>query len=279
MIIDTAGDRTAQWGEGSIWVDDRLHYVDIEGKALLSCNEAAGEYACTQVDFMPATLVPRQGGGFLCAGERGIYEWDGKGSPRWLLDPEGDRPDQRLNDGKCSPDGRFFVGSINPERAPQAGLYRLDPDMSLHKVLTGISNSNGIAWSPDGEEMFYIDTPTRKVSRFSYKQGNLTNRRDAFSTSAYEASPDGMCIDAEGRLWIAMCHAGCVVCYSPDGKVLEQVDIPCREVTSCAFGGASLDKLYVTTGVPSNKREDLAGRLFVVSGTGAKGLVANRFLS
>lgn len=279
MEISVVNDHVTQWGEGSIWHNGRLYYVDIEGKSVLSCLEDGGDLRRMELERQPATIVPVSGGGFLIAGEGGIYRWDGKGTPGFLINPEADRPDQRMNDGKCSPDGFFFVGSLNPQREPQAALYRFDRDGKVEKILEGISNSNGLAWSPSGEYMYYIDTPTRQVSRFNYAGGELSNRVELFSTAAYEASPDGMSVDEEGCLWIAMCHAGCVVRFSPEGEVLRQIDLPCREVTSCAFGGENLDQLYVTTGVPGRDRERMAGRLFVVRQLGVKGLISNEFQS
>lgn len=280
MHISVVNEHVAQWGEGAIWIEDRLYYVDIEGKGLLSCKADGTDLKHLETGFKPATLVPRtKDGGFLCGGEGGIYAWDGEGIPEPLVNPEPDILEHRLNDGKCSPDGRFFVGSINQSRQPLAALYRLDPDMSLHPVLSGITNSNGLVWTSDGHTMFYIDTVTRCVTRFHYDEGNLSERAEAFPTTDYDASPDGMTIDSEGRLWIAMCHGGCVVCYSQEGRILEQIDLPCREVTSCAFGGKNLDRLFITTGRPGERIESLAGRLFAVDGLGVRGVPSNRFLS
>lgn len=277
MKIRATGTYEAQWGEGALWIDDALYYVDIEGRALLRQTGEKTE-VLAHTPFMPSAIVGRREGGFLCAGEGGLYTWDGKGAPAFLTNPENRRPDQRMNDGKCSPDGRFFVGSINPQRLPEAGLFCLDHDLTVRRVLSGVCNSNGIVWTGDGSEVFYIDTPTRQVARFDYRDGALTNRRAAFSTAAWEASPDGMCIARDGSLWIAMCHAGCVLAFSPDGKLLEKLDFPCREVSSCCFGGAGGELLYVTTGKTSSRREKEAGRLFVVEGLGVSGIAPYKFL-
>lgn len=267
-----AGSFVSQWGEGPAWVRNALYYVDIEGRKLLRLGENGEVSVLCETDFLPSALVPCSEGGFLCAGQGGIYSWDGKGNPVFRINPESGQPDHRLNDGRCSPDGFFFVGSLSPRRLPDASLFRYDREGQVSRVLSGVGNSNGMAWSMDGSEVFYIDTVTRAVSRFDYKRGIWSNRRTAFSTSAFEASPDGMAISTDGTLWIALCHAGCVAGFSPDGRILERIDLPCREVSACAFGGAGLDILYVTTGCPSSDREETAGRLFAVEGLGVKGM-------
>jgi sugar lactone lactonase YvrE len=196
-----------------------------------------------------------------------------------IADPEADKPDNRFNDGKCSPDGRFFAGTISlVKKTGDARLYRLDPDLTLHEAFGPVTNSNGIAWSADGATVFYIDTPRREVLAFDYTNGQLRNMRSAISTAGLDASPDGMVIDASGHLWIAFCHGGCVVCYDPvTGNELRRVELPCLETTACAFGGPDLADLYVTTGVHKSIQEEHAGRLFVIRGLGVTGLPSYSF--
>ena len=144
----------------------------------------------------------------------------------------------------------------------------------------GLTNSNGIVWTADGGTVFYIDTPRLAVLAFDYEgaSGAIGNERVAFSTAeAAEGVPDGMAIDADGRLWIAFCHGGCVVCFDQSGKELHRLEFTCREVTAPAFGGEDLGDLYVTTGLPKEDVEEDAGRLFVVRDIGATGLPANSF--
>lgn len=275
--ISLVSDYTARWGEGPLWIDGSLCYVDIDGRALVRYYAKEQGITLTKTVFSPSSVVPCRKGSFLCAGEGGIYSWDGELAPVPLVNPEADQPGHRMNDGKCSPDGFYFVGSLSPQRLPDAGLFRYDKDGQVVRVLSGVGNSNGLVWTRDGSEVFYIDTVTREVSRFDYKNGVWSNRRKAFSTAAFEGSPDGMAISEDGTLWVALCHGGRVVGFSPDGRVRAEIILPCREVTACTFGGDDFDSLYITTGVPSREPEPEAGRLFVVEGLGVRGWGACAF--
>jgi sugar lactone lactonase YvrE len=142
--------------------------------------------------------------------------------------------------------------------------------------VAGVTNSNGIAWSADGDHCYYIDTPTRKVIRYPYDRttGTLRDPECVIDTDpVIDASPDGMCIDTEGNIWIAFCHGGCVIQFDPRrGKELQRIHVPCRETTACTFGGSGLNDLYITTGIPGKDAEPLAGRVFVVRDIGVSGL-------
>jgi sugar lactone lactonase YvrE len=158
-------------------------------------------------------------------------------------------------------------------------LYCLDTDLSVAKKFGPVTNSNGIVWARDGQTMYYIDTPSKKVRAFDFDvvMGSISQERVVWDTSEDESSPDGMTIDSEDRLWIAFCHGGKVVCYDPVARQkLEQIDFPCIETTACAFGGADLSKLYVTTGVKPGLDEAAAGRLFVCR-PGVVGVPATAF--
>ena len=277
---EPVGNIRSQWGEGPIWWNEALYYVDIEGHQVHRYDPADGSERSWEVGQRVGTIVPRQSGGFVIAGDRGFSFFDeetGKVTP--ICDPEQDRPDNRFNDGKCSPDGRFFAGSISLVKKPGgATLHRLDPDLTVHEAFGPVTNSNGIAWSGDGKTVYYIDTPRHEVLAFDYDDGHLRNLRSAFSTSHIEASPDGMTIDANGHLWIAFCHGGCVSCFDPHtGNELHRITLPCLETTACAFGGPDLADLFVTTGVHKTTGEPHAGRLFVIRGLKVNGVPANAF--
>lgn len=277
---EPVGQTRCQWGEGPIWWQGALYYVDIEGKRVHRFDPADGSEQSWDVGQRVGTVVPRESGGLVIAGDHGLSFLDPEtGTLTPIADPEADKPDNRFNDGKCSPDGRFFAGSISlAKKTGDAKLYRLDPDLTLHEAFGPVTNSNGIAWSADGKTVYYIDTPRREVLAFDYEDGHLRNLRSAFSTGHIEASPDGMTIDANGHLWIAFCHGGCVSCFDPaNGNELHRVLIPCLETTACAFGGPDLADLFVTTGVHKTAKEEHAGRLFVIRGLKAKGVPANAF--
>jgi len=278
--IHPVGTVRARWGEGAVWWNDALYYVDIEAHQVHRYEPSTGAEHSWNVGQRVGTVVPRESGGLVIAGDHGLYFLDertGELSP--IADPEPDKPDNRFNDGKCSPDGRFFAGTISlVKKTGDAKLYRLDPDLTLHEAFGPVTNSNGIVWSKDGKTVYYIDTPRREILAFDYEDGHLRNLRSVVSTEAIDASPDGMTIDSEDRLWVAFCHGACVACYDPaTGEEVRRVEIPALETTSCAFGGPDLADLYVTTGIHKSVKEEHGGRLFVVKGLGVKGVSANAF--
>lgn len=280
ITIAAIGTIQSQWGEGPVWWRGALYFVDIEGHRVHRFDPADGSARSWDVGERVGTVVPRESGGLVIAGDRGLHFLDEEtGQLTAIADPEPDKPDNRFNDGKCAPDGRFFAGTISlVKKAGDARLYRLDPDLTLHEAFGPVTNSNGIAWSADGKTVFYIDTPRKEVLAFDYDDGHLRNLRGVISTAHFDASPDGMCIDADDHLWIAFCHGGCVVCFDPvSGDELRRVEIPCLETTACTFGGPDLADLFVTTGVHKSVVEEYAGRLFVVRGLGVTGQPANAF--
>ncbi len=281
MTIEPIGEYHAQWGEGPIWWEGFLYYVDIEKHTIIRFDPKSGNELLFNVGERVSTIVPREDGGLVWTGDNGFYfldEFTGKST--LIANPEPNKENNRFNDGKCSPDGRFFAGTISLKKVEgDAALYRLDPDQTHHTAYSGVTNSNGIVWNGTGKTVFYIDTPRRAVLAFDYdsESGELTNERVAFPTSQVDASPDGMTIDEDGNLWIAFCHGACVVQYSQSGKLLQKIDLPCLETTACAFGGHYFDELYVTTGVHKSEIEEHAGRLFVIKGLGIKGVRSNAY--
>jgi len=283
--ICPVGNYRAQWGEGPLWWNDRLLYVDIEKHLVLEFDPESGAEKSWDVSAAVGrvgTVVPRADGGLIVAGDHGMHFLNpDTGMTTAIADPEPEKENNRFNDGKCSPDGRFFAGTISlVKNQGDATLYRLDQNLSIHTAFSGVTNSNGIVWNAEGTTCYYIDTPRLEVIAFDYspETGLLTNQRSAFSTSEIPASPDGMTIDENGNLWIAFCHGACVVCYDPaTGTELHRVELPCLETTACAFGGKNLDTLYVTTGIHKTEVEEHAGRLLSITGLGVKGVPACAF--
>jgi sugar lactone lactonase YvrE len=254
MPVDLILDTKAVLGEGAIWDAraQRLYWVDIRPGHLHVFNPADGNDGVFEVGQMVGTVVPRARGGVMLALEHGFAAFDlttGRLTP-WH-DPEEHLPRNRFNDGKCDPAGRFWAGTISLDREPGvASLYCLEPDGQVRRVLQGVTNSNGIAWSLDGATLYYIDTPTQQVTAFDYElaSGRIENPRTAISVAPDLGKPDGMTIDAEGMLWIAHWDGGCVGRWDPGtGRLLQTLAVPARRVTSCAFGGPSLEDLYITT--------------------------------
>lgn len=281
ITIEPVSTIRCQWGEGPIWAQGALYFVDVEGRRVHRFDPENGSEQSWDTGQRVGTVVPRESGGLVIAGDHGLYFLDEEtGGLSPIANPEPDKPDNRFNDGKCSPDGRFFAGTISlVKKTGDARLYRLDPDLTLHEAFGPVTNSNGIAWSADGKTVYYIDTPRQEVLAFDYEpDGHLRNLRSVVSTAHIAASPDGMTLDAEGNLWIAFCHGACVACFDPvTGEELRRIALPCLETTACAFGGPGLADLYVTTGVHKSAVEEHAGRLFVIRGLGVAGVPANAF--
>ena len=201
-----------------------------------------------------------------------------------IADPE-KRADNRFNDGKCDPAGRFWAGTLSYKESPEQGaLYRLDKDLSAHRLVEKVTCSNGIVWSGDAKTMYYIDSPTMRVDAFDYdvETGSVSNRRTVISCEKGHGYPDGMAIDAEDKLWVAHWDGSAVRRWDPKtGKLLRSIELPATRITSCAFGGPKLDKLYVTsatTGLDeaTRKRLPLAGGLFLVD-PGTTGVLSAEF--
>ncbi|MDH4454457.1 MAG: SMP-30/gluconolactonase/LRE family protein [Verrucomicrobiota bacterium] len=268
------------WGEGPIWHQERLLYVDIESHKIIAFTPATGEEKIWNVGQRVGTVVPRAQGGLVWAGDDGFFflnEDTGVSTP--IANPEPDLADNRFNDGKCDPAGRFWAGTIHLKKQPSAALYCLHTDLRVEKKFSPVTNSNGIIWSRDGGTMFYIDTPSKKIRAFDFDTATsaITNERVIWDTSADTSVPDGMTIDNQDRLWIAFCHGAKVVCFDPATKTVEQqIDFPCIETTACAFGGPDLQDLYITTGLKPGLEEPLAGRLFVCR-PGATGVPSSAF--
>ncbi len=278
--FDVVGNYRAQWGEGPIWFNEALTYVDIENHKVVRYTPGADQEQTWDVGERVGTVVPRNTGGLVIVGDKGfsyLDEQTGNVSP--IGDPEPEKVNNRFNDGKCSPDGYFFAGTISlVKQEGDARLYRLCKDENIKEVFGPVTNSNGIVWSVDGSVMYYIDTPRGEILAFDYSDGEISNVRTVVDTKHIQASPDGMTIDERGHLWVAFCHGACVAAFDPvSGKEVHRVELPCLETTACAFGGDSLSDLYVTTGVHKSEVEEHAGRLFKVTGLGVSGLASHSF--
>lgn len=284
--VNTIGKTVSQWGEGPIWWNDQLYYVDIEGHKLCRLDTESGDELSWDIGERIGTVVPTENPDVvLYAGDSGFLNFNlrtGEKTP--LADPEAAlRGKNRFNDGKCDPAGRCWAGTISTIKDEgTANLYCLDTDGTCSLKIPGLTNSNGICWSADAETMYHIDTPTQKVRAYDYvlADGRIGNPRIAVDTAAhgYASSPDGMTIDTDGMLWVAFCHGGCVVRFDPTrDKELLRIDLPCIETTACTFGGAHLDRLFVTTGIKPGLDEPEAGQVFVIDGLGVRGRPAYAF--
>ncbi|TDQ41079.1 SMP-30/gluconolactonase/LRE family protein [Aureibacillus halotolerans] len=275
-------DAKAQLGEGPSWFanENKLYWVDIIGKKVHQYDPKTGKDEQIQVSHMVGTLAPVASGGLIIAMQNGIHllDWE-TGGVTPVIDPEQDLPDNRFNDGKCDPAGRLWAGTMHLHGQKEAGaLYCLDTDGTVMKKRSQVSTSNGLAWSPDGTKMYYIDTPTQQVVEFSYDQatGDISNEEVIITVPRGAGSPDGMTIDQEGMLWIAHWGGSGISRWDPNQKKqLDFIDVPALNVTSCAFGGDQLSDLYITTARVGTSDEQLekyphAGGVFLLQ-TNVKG--------
>ena len=293
MIVHQAElilDIQAELGESPFWHSDqkRLYWLDIEKKQLHCFDPASQVNLSESLDRRVACVVPTSDNSLLLAGEGGIEEyWPETEEWAFLVNPEPYQPTNRLNDGKCSPEGRFWFGSLNMAKdEKQASLYVMEHNGTVRQILSGVTNSNGLGWSPNGETFYHIDTPTRQVSAFDYdaRHGGIRNRRIVvrFPDDPAFGRPDGMTVDSEGMLWVANWEGACVSRWNPEtGNILAVVQVPATLVTSVAFGGEQLDTLFITTARNHLTPEKLvgqpyAGGLFAVE-PGVTGLPTNVF--
>jgi sugar lactone lactonase YvrE len=272
-------------GEGAIWNHrtSQLYWVDITGKILNIYTPRLGVNRELYVGQMIGMVVPAKTGRAVIALENGLYYLDPEtGTKNLIVDPEEEIDGNRFNDGKCDPAGRLWAGTMSTVGKSAMGtLYRLDPDSSVHQMVTGVSVSNGIAWSKDQTRMYYIDTPTRKVMGYDYNNstGEISNPSPVIEVPAEMGHPDGMTIDSEGNLWICLWGGAAVGCWNPvTGELLRKIKVPAKNVTSCAFGDADLGTLYITTAKVDTSPEEMkvypnAGSLFKVR-TGNTGVEA-----
>jgi len=277
---------TCQLGEGPFWFEDRLWWVDIDAGKLHSVNGSGGDRASLSMGRRIGAAAPIDGEQFLVALEDGIgIIQRASGLIDLLASPEKNRADSRFNDGKCDGAGRFVAGTLNMAgRAGGSALYSFSPGGAVETIHAPVTISNGLAWSADGATLFYIDSSTREVAAFPYDQetGRLGARSVVVRVPDAMGLPDGMDIDQEGNLWVGHWGGNAVRCWSPrTGECLAEVPVPCSQVTSCCFGGPSLDRLYITTARVSLSGEELqcqplAGSLFV-SDPGVAGFAVRKF--
>ncbi len=268
----------AYHGEGPVWSErwGGLRWVDMLAGDVLSLA-ADGAIGRRHVGSIAAALRPRQRGGAVIGVERGFALEDADGTIT-QHDELWTDTQMRMNEGGCDPDGRFYCGSMVYDQRPGAGaLYRLDPDGSVRVVLENVTVSNGLEWSPDGSRAYYNDTPTYRTDVFDYDADSGLTRRRPFAEIP-DGFPDGLTIDEEGGVWVALYDGGAVRRYAPDGVLDEVVQVPARKVTACTFGGPDLDELFITTSREGLETGDdpLAGSLFRAA-VGVAGLPVREF--
>lgn len=290
MRIEVLVDVKTTLGEGPLWDvgHQRLYWIDSFDGRVFRCTADGGEVRSWDVPMKIGSMALRKdGSGAIVSLARGFHFLDFKsGEVTLIFDPEPDKPANRINDGKVDKRGRFIAGSMDTmEAGPNGALYRVDPDLSVHKLDDGIIVSNGPCWSPDGKIFYFADTWTGEIWAYDYdlNTGRVSNRRTFAKVDTSEGgAADGSTVDAEGYVWNALVYGGKLVRYAPDGSVDRVIDMPVKKVTSVNFGGPDLDILYVTSmAKPPLPRfpEDgqLRGALFAIHDLGVRGVEEPRF--
>ena len=237
-------------GEGPFWdaLNNRLLLVDMLAGSVLAVDPDAGVERRTLAN-VAAAVRARRSGGYVLATENRFLLLGEDFSEETVLPPVFVDPLIRMNDGGCDPQGRFYCGTMAYAETPRAGtLYRLDPDGSVHVTLRDVTISNGLQWNRVGDTVFYADTPTDRVDSFDFDpaSGAFTGRR-TFTDISGGGHPDGMAIDEEDGLWVALWGGSAVHRYDTAGRLDLVLDLPVSNVTACAFGGPDLRTLFITT--------------------------------
>ncbi|XP_077986233.1 regucalcin-like [Glandiceps talaboti] len=296
MSVSTVVGKIGVLIEGPHWDDDTqtLLFVNIHGPSVHRWNPATNEHHKVVLKDVTTvgTIVPDKYGGLVVSADRNIARLDfDSGELTVLAKVDTHKPRNMINDGKCDAAGRFWIGTVGPPQPAvmfernQGSLYSVESDHNVVSHCNDISLSNGLAWSNDNKLMYYIDSFTNRVDVFDFDldYGVISNRRTCVNIPESEGLPDGMTMDSEGKLWVAMFYGSQVIRIDPGtGTILRRVKFPAKGITSCCFGGANLDELYVTSASYGFSEEELAsqplaGSLFKVTGLGNKGRHANTY--
>jgi sugar lactone lactonase YvrE len=273
VTAEPVGDVAAVLGEGPYWrpEDEALLWVDVARGHLHMTRVQLGETVTIELDTVSAAF-PAVGGGLLTAGGHRLTlraTRPGEGWAGRIIAEAPARDGVRFNDASVDPAGRVWVGSMDiKEKEPIGTLYRLDSGGTLTPVVKGATVSNGIGWSPDGTRMYYNDSPLRRIDMFDYDQatGEAYQGRVFADLSGADGFPDGLTVDADGYVWVAMFAGGALRRFTPAGHQDAVIPLPVSQPTSCAFGGPGMADLFVTTAYrdlteAQQAAEPLAGRL------------------
>jgi xylono-1,5-lactonase len=275
-------DRRDALGEGPTWSgrDGALYWVDILGRGVNRLVIATGDVTSVATPDLTGWLIERETGGFLAGCRNGVHGVSAD-LETWtpLLDLEPDLPLNRMNDAKTDRQGRIWAGSMCDGQARSGLLHRIDPDFSTHRMDDGYRIANGPAITPDGRSLMHTDTGDAVIYRFDLDDSGTLSGKRIFRRfdPAEEGRPDGMIFDADEGLWVAHWGGGRLSRYDLEGRLTARIDLPASQVTSLAFAGDGLSRMFVTSAADGREGEPAAGALFEVRGHGTRGVPAQRF--
>ena len=283
-------EHTCLLGEGPVWDAKRkaICWVDIINGVIHEFSVEQKIHKSTEVHQMIGSFAVCANGNFIAALQNGFAFIDRmNGNITMIADPEEHLPNNRFNEGKCDPQGRFWAGTMSLFEEPGAGnVYTMENDLLPLKKIGGVGISNGMAWSLDHQTFYYIDTPTGEIAAYDYDKikGHISNKRVIIKIDEHDGYPDGMTLDNVGMLWIAHWGGWQVTRWNPDtAEKIYSIKLPVAKVTSCTFGGENFEDLYITSAkvgltVEELKKQPLAGSLFVIHDCGFKGMPAFEFV-
>jgi sugar lactone lactonase YvrE len=286
--VERIASTTDVLGESPVWCDRQqaLYWADVRGPFVRRYDIATRETRSWPFPELVGSIALRESGHELVialATSLAIFDPRTGGIER-IASPEAHVPHRRFNDGCCDRQGRFWAGTMHDEtRAPEGTLYRLDANRRCCAVFNGIRAPNSLAWSPDGRTMYFADSYLRAIFSYPFDpEAGTVGERRVFAELRAPAMPDGSTIDAEGCLWNAEYDGGRITRYTPDGRVDRVVEVPLQRPTSCAFGGAGLRTLFVTTASQKlseaeRKEQPLAGAVLAIE-VGVAGIAEPRYL-
>lgn len=239
-------------GEGPLWDPSAraLFWLDMFGEKIWKFEPATGRTAVFEPGEMVTCIGRRAGGGWVATTEKHFAFLDlERGRLEKIAGVELDKPNARFNDGAVDRQGRFWAGTMTIEDGETSSLYRLDQDLTVRTLETGITISNGMGWSPDNRVMYFTDSARRRINAYDFdpETGSITNKRILIQTPEGEGEPDGLTVDADGFLWSARWDAWKVCRYTPEGALDREVPVPVQFPSSVMFGGENLDELYITS--------------------------------
>lgn len=275
MRVENVTGPIAWHAEGPVWAAawGGLRWVDAAAGDLLTLRDDGVPRQHVDDEYL-AFVRPRRSGGFVAVGARTLYLADEADGETRAVARLGDDPGVRMNDGCCDPGGRLLAGSMAYDAAPDRGsLQRIDADLSVSVVLPEVTISNGIAFTSEGSRAYYADTATGRVDVFDVSDGDLVNRRPFVTIPSEAGAPDGLCVAADGSVWVALWGGSAVRGYDNSGALIESIPLPVPQVSACTFGGHGLSTLFITTsaqGLDADHGTE-AGSLFAVD-LGIRGL-------